>query len=115
MLSSSSMLGRNGIYDWLLVRISAILLALYIFYLVGFFILKDTLTYDIWRGFFSFFFTKIFTILALFSVLIHSWIGMWQVLSDYVKSLTIRFILHIVIIVALLIYTIYGAVVIWSV
>jgi succinate dehydrogenase / fumarate reductase membrane anchor subunit len=38
-------------------------------------------------GFFSSAFTKVFTLLALVSILIHAWIGMWQVLTDYVKPL----------------------------
>lgn len=115
MVSNSSALGCTGIHEWLLVRASAILIALYIFYILGFFMITGTLTYDLWRGFFAFFLTKVFTLLTLFSILVHCWIGMWQVLTDYVKSLATRLLLQLVILVALLFYAIYGAVVVFGV
>lgn len=40
---------------------------------------------------------------------------MWQVLTDYVKPLAVRLILQFVIVVALVIYVIYGFVVVWGV
>ena len=57
----------------------------------------------------------VFTLLALFSILIHAWIGMWQVLTDYVKPLALRLMLQLVIVVALVVYVIYGFVVVWGV
>lgn len=56
-----------------------------------------------------------FTLLALFSILIHAWIGMWQVLTDYVKPLALCLMLQLVIVVALVVYVIYGFVVVWGV
>lgn len=70
-----------------LARATAIVLTLYIVYMVGFFAISGELTFDVWSGFFSSAFTKVFTLLALFSILIHARIGMWQVLTDYVKPL----------------------------
>ncbi len=115
MVSNASALGRNGIHDWLLVRASAMLITLYIIYLLGFVVITDTLTYEVWRGFFASSFTKVFTLLTLFSILIHGWIGMWQVLTDYVKALAPRLLLQLVIVVALLSYAVYGTVVVWGV
>lgn len=73
------------------------------------------LTYEVWIGFFASAFTKVFTLLALFSILIHARIGMWQVLTDYVKPLALRLMLQLVIVVALVVYVIYGFVVVWGV
>lgn len=53
MVSNASALGRNGVHEWLLVRASAIVICLYIIYLLGFILFADTLTYDVWRGFFA--------------------------------------------------------------
>ncbi|CUU23347.1 succinate dehydrogenase, hydrophobic membrane anchor protein [Duffyella gerundensis] len=114
MVSNASALGRNGIHDWLLLRASAILITLYIVYILGFILMADTLTYDIWRGFFASSFTKVFTLLTLLSILVHGWIGMWQVLTDYVKSLSVRLIGQLVIVVVLLAYALYGTVVVWG-
>ncbi len=114
MVSNASALGRNGIHDWLLLRAAALVMTLYILYIIGFLVMSGPLTYDIWRGFFASPFTKIFTSLALLSVLIHGWIGMWQVLTDYVKPIAMRLLLQLVIVVALLVYAIYGTVVVWG-
>ncbi|AMO48581.1 Succinate dehydrogenase hydrophobic membrane anchor protein [Enterobacter sp. FY-07] len=115
MVSNASALGRNGVHDFILVRATAIVLTLYIIYMVGFFAVTGDLTWEVWTGFFSSAFTKVFTLLALLSILIHAWIGMWQVLTDYVKPLAIRLVLQLAIVVALAAYVIYGFVVVWGV
>ncbi|BBR58035.1 MULTISPECIES: succinate dehydrogenase membrane anchor subunit [unclassified Klebsiella] len=115
MVSNASALGRNGVHDFILVRATAIVLTLYIIYMVGFFAIHGEVTWEIWSGFFASAFTKVFTLLALFSILIHAWIGMWQVLTDYVKPLALRLTLQLMIVVALLVYVIYGFVVVWGV
>ncbi len=115
MVSNASALGRNGVHDYILVRATAIVLTLYIIYMVGFFAITGDITWQVWSGFFSSAFTKVFTLLALFSILIHAWIGMWQVLTDYVKPVALRLSLQLVIVVALVVYVIYGFVVVWGV
>ena len=71
MVSNASALGRNGVHDFILVRATAIVLTLYIIYMIGFFATSGTLTWEIWSGFFGSAFTKVF-LLALFSILIHA-------------------------------------------
>ncbi|MEW7311712.1 succinate dehydrogenase membrane anchor subunit [Buttiauxella gaviniae] len=115
MVSNASALGRNGVHDFLLVRATAIVITLYIIYMIGFIAMAGELTYPVWSGFFASAFTKVFTLLTLFSILIHAWIGMWQVLTDYVKPVAIRLGLQLIIVVALLVYVIYGFVVVWGV
>lgn len=112
MVSNASALGRNGVHEWLLVRASAIVICLYIIYLLGFILIADTLTYDVWRGFFATPMTKVFTLLTLFSILVHTWIGMWQVLTDYIKPLALR--LQLVIVIVLMVYLLYVTVVVWG-
>jgi len=114
MVSNASALGRNGVHDWLLLRAAAMVITLYVLYILGFLVVSDTLTYDIWRGFFASSFTKVFTLLTLLSILVHGWIGMWQVLTDYVKPVGLRLMLQLVVVVALLVYAFYGTVVVWG-
>ncbi|NHB86334.1 succinate dehydrogenase membrane anchor subunit [Photorhabdus tasmaniensis] len=115
MVSNASALGRTGIHDWLLLRASAIIIVLYVLYMLGFVAITSDITYEVWRGFFSSSITKVFTVLALFSILAHAWIGMWQVLTDYVKPLALRLVLQLAIIVTLMAYLIYGTIVVWGV
>ncbi|OCQ51777.1 Succinate dehydrogenase hydrophobic membrane anchor subunit [Photorhabdus australis subsp. thailandensis] len=115
MVSNASALGRTGIHDWLLLRASAIIIVLYVIYILGFVAVTSDITYEVWRSFFSSSITKVFTVLALFSILAHAWIGMWQVLTDYVKPLALRLVLQLAIVVALMAYLIYGTIVVWGV
>jgi len=112
MVNNASALGRNGIHDWLLLRASAIIILLYIFYLCGFIAAVPYITYEIWHNFFSLTITKVFTLLALLSILVHAWIGLWQVLTDYVKPLAIRLVLQLIVVITLLVYVLYGTILI---
>ncbi len=114
MVSNASALGRNGIHDWLLLRGSAMVIVLYVLYILCFVLTSGVLTYDIWRDFFATTFTKVFTLLALISILIHGWIGLWQVLTDYVKGLALRLVLQLVVVCVLFVYLVYGTVVVWG-
>ncbi|WP_029687296.1 succinate dehydrogenase membrane anchor subunit [Tatumella saanichensis] len=115
MVNSASALGRNGIHDWLLLRGAAIVIALYVFFIIGFLIISGPLTYQSWHGFFSHTFTRVFTLLTLLSILVHAWIGLWQVLTDYIKQVAVRLVLQGLIVVALLTYVLYGTIIVWGV
>ncbi|WP_411853072.1 succinate dehydrogenase membrane anchor subunit [Yersinia enterocolitica] len=114
MVSNASALGRNGVHDWLLLRASAIVITLYILYILGFVVIVPDITYEIWRGFFASHITKIFTLLTLLSILAHAWIGLWQVLTDYIKPLAVRLVLQLAVVITLLVYLLYGTIVVWG-
>lgn len=115
MVSNASALGRNGIQDWLLLRASAIIMTLYVIYLVAFIVGASPLNYGVWLDFFSSRLTQVFTLLTLLCVLVHAWIGMWQVLTDYVKPLALRLLLQLAIVVVLVVYLVYGTLVVWGI
>ncbi|EDP58441.1 succinate dehydrogenase, hydrophobic membrane anchor protein [Vibrio sp. AND4] len=113
MVKHVSSFGRNGVHDFLLIRASAIIMTLYTIYLVSFFAFSD-ISYASWTQFFSGSFTKIFTMLALVSVLIHAWIGLWQVLTDYVKCAKLRGALLLGVIAVLFGYVFSGLFILWG-
>jgi len=115
MVGNAATVGRSGVHDFILIRASAIILALYTFYILGFFVTTPDVTFTIWQGFFAGLCTKVFTILALFALLIHAWIGIWQVLSDYVKPAFLRGSLQFIFAVTLLSYLVMGFLTVWGV
>ncbi|TWX67602.1 succinate dehydrogenase, hydrophobic membrane anchor protein [Colwellia sp. C1TZA3] len=115
MVNNAATVGRSGVHDYVLVRASAIILALYTFYLTGFFVTTSDVTFEIWQAFFGNFATKVFTILALISLLVHAWIGVWQVLSDYIKPALLRGGLQFIFSVLLLVYLAAGLLTVWGV
>ncbi|UTM58260.1 succinate dehydrogenase, hydrophobic membrane anchor protein [Photobacterium sp. CCB-ST2H9] len=115
MVSNVSTVGRNGVHDFILVRATAIILTLYTIYMVCFFAFGPELNYETWTAFFSQLSTKVFTMLALVSVLIHGWIGMWQVLTDYIKPALLRAGLLLAIVAVLFGYLFSGFFILWGV
>ncbi|WP_331828241.1 succinate dehydrogenase, hydrophobic membrane anchor protein [Candidatus Blochmannia sp. SNP] len=115
MVPIKSALKCHGVYEWLLVRVSAILILLYIMYISTFIIFTNTLSYDEWYDFFSKKITKIFSIIALISALSHTWIGIHHVLEDYIKLIILRRISIWITNSVLFIYLLFGIIIIWSV
>ncbi|EPM5497287.1 succinate dehydrogenase, hydrophobic membrane anchor protein [Vibrio fluvialis] len=113
MVKNVSSFGRNGVHDFLLIRASAIIMTLYTIYIVSFCAFTD-ISYVSWTQFFGGTFTKIFTMLALVCVLIHGWIGLWQVLTDYVKCSKLRGGLQLVVVAVLFGYFFSGLFVLWG-
>ncbi|WP_456296024.1 succinate dehydrogenase, hydrophobic membrane anchor protein [Vibrio sp. AK197] len=113
MVKHISSFGRNGVHDYLLIRATAIIMTLYTVYLVGFFAFAD-INYASWTQFFGGTFTKVFTMLALVCVLIHAWIGLWQVLTDYIKCSKLRAFLQLGVIAVLFGYFFSGLFILWG-
>lgn len=113
-IKHSGAIGKKGILDWVLLRASALIITLYTIYILSFIILTD-ITFISWTEFFSAPFTKVFTLITLVCILCHAWIGLWQVLTDYIKSFAIRFLLQVLVIFVLAVYVLYGVTVLWSV
>jgi succinate dehydrogenase / fumarate reductase membrane anchor subunit len=86
-----------------------------LFLLLAFFAFTPEVTYDIWKGLFSGLCMKVFTLVSLFALLIHGWIGVWQVLSDYVKPAFLRGALQFLLSVTLLSYFVAGFLIVWGV
>ncbi|MFL9593257.1 succinate dehydrogenase, hydrophobic membrane anchor protein [Aeromonas schubertii] len=114
MVTNSATFGRSGVHDFILIRATALIMTFYTLYLVGFIAFND-ITYEVWGEFFASTFTRVFTLLALLSMLIHAWIGLWQVLTDYIKPVGLRGALQFVVVVVLLAYLMTGFVVLWGV
>ena len=107
--------GRNGVHDFILLRASAIILVLYTLLIAAFFVTTPIVTYNIWQEFFSCMTIKVSTIVALLALLVHAKIGVWQVLSDYVKPAFLRAALQFIFSVTLLAYLVFGFLIVWGV
>lgn len=121
MVTTVTSLGRSGVSDWLFQRVTAIVLALYTFFVAGFILLNPELTYAEWQGLFENFWMRFFSLLAIVSVAAHAWIGLWVVLTDYVttktmgsKGTAIRLFLQLVLGAVTIGYAIWGIEILWG-
>lgn len=121
MVTTVTSLGRSGVSDWLFQRVTAIVLALYTFFIAGFILLNPELTFAEWQGLFENFWVRLFSLLAIVSVAAHAWIGLWVVLTDYVttrtmgsKATAIRLFLQLVLGAVTIGYAIWGIEILWG-
>ena len=111
LIPSMSLTG-NGLRDWLWQRISSVVLALYFVTVSLFFFIHPHLDFFILRHFFSTTIMQIFTLLALLSLFLHAWVGIWTVITDYINQPVIRFFIQVIVILSLAIYFFWGVVII---
>jgi succinate dehydrogenase / fumarate reductase membrane anchor subunit len=86
MLNITTALGRNGFQDWILQRVTAAILGLYTIGLLCFWLYMPLHKNLSWNGLFNNQTMRLITIIALLSLMIHAWIGMWTIITDYIKT-----------------------------
>ncbi|WP_138441429.1 succinate dehydrogenase, hydrophobic membrane anchor protein [Marinobacter alexandrii] len=112
-MNSVTNIGRNGIQDWIIQRVSAYVLALYTLFLLGFFVTTDV-DYQSWSALFEQVWFRIFSLLALLSIGGHAWVGLWTVSTDYIKSAGQRMLFQAVTVLVIFIYVVWGIQIIWG-
>jgi succinate dehydrogenase / fumarate reductase, membrane anchor subunit len=103
-----------GLRDWLIQRVTAVLMALYLVLLTGYLLMQPQLDYDVWTGLFSSQAVRTFTMLFLLSLFYHAWVGIRDIVMDYVKSAAVRMVIHVLVILALLLYAIWSVEIFWG-
>lgn len=103
-----------GVRDWLIQRITAVVMAVYSVLLAGYLLLQPTLDYDVWTGLFSSQLMRAFTLLFLLSLYYHAWIGMRNIVMDYIRRDGARLVIHVLVILAVLLYTIWSVQILWG-
>ncbi len=112
-MNSATNIGRNGIQDWIIQRVTAYVLALYTLFLLGFFVTTDV-DYQSWSALFGQGWFKIFTLLALLSIAGHAWVGLWTVSTDYIKSALQRFLFQTACVLVIFVYVVWGIQILWG-
>jgi succinate dehydrogenase / fumarate reductase membrane anchor subunit len=112
-----SVLGVNhqALRDWLMQRVTAVIMAVYTFGLFGFILAHPDTAYYEWHGLFSQLWMKVATIIVLLSLLYHAWIGMWTVYTDYIKVVWLNWVFQIITILALIAFFLETLLILWSV
>lgn len=109
-------LTRSGLRDWLIQRITAVIIAAYAIFLLDYFIVNlPHLYYPQWHALFQNPMMQVFTALALLSVVFHAWVGMWTIFTDYIKPTWLRGLLEMLLIIALFAFLIWGFAIIWGI
>ena len=114
MLSIATSLGRSGFQDWIIQRVSAVILAAYTVFLLVFCFLQPELNTGVWQKLFTSSLMKYASFVVLLAIIMHAWIGLWTVTTDYLKTSWFRLVVQILIYVTLLFYLIWGIQILWG-
>ena len=102
-----------GFRDWLSQRVTASLMALFTIALIVQVLLPGPMGYDKWAGIFSSQWMKVLTFVVIVSMLFHVWVGMRDVLMDYVKPVAVRLAAQVGVIVWLVACSGWAVQVLW--
>ena len=103
-----------GMRDWLSQRVTAILMALFtVLVLARLLLARGPIGYDIWAGLFTPQWMKALTFVVIASLGYHAWVGVRNVLMDYVKPVGTRLVLQVFAIVWLVGCTGWSVQILW--
>jgi succinate dehydrogenase / fumarate reductase, membrane anchor subunit len=106
-------LGRNGLQDWLIQRLTALILSAYIIFWIVFLCINPHPSFAEWRWLFSSQWMRYATLIVLLSLFAHAWVGFWTITTDYIKPISIRLLLQVAFILGLIFCLFWGIDILW--
>ncbi|NNM81646.1 MAG: succinate dehydrogenase, hydrophobic membrane anchor protein [Burkholderiales bacterium] len=103
-----------GLRDWLMQRITAVIMAVSTVLFLIAFAIDAPAGYTGWKSFLSHSWIRIGILLFLISLYLHAWVGIRDILMDYVHPTGIRLTLQVLAIVSLAIYLIWSVEILWG-
>jgi len=103
-----------GLKDWLAQRITALVMAVYVVAFVGMLLICPVQGHEQWRALFSNQFLRVATLIFFLSLFWHAWVGMRDILMDYVKHTGVRLGLEVIVVLVLVGYALWAVEILWS-
>ena len=102
-----------GLRGWLAQRVTAVVMVLYTLLLVVVLAAARPADYAAWKALLASGLMRFATLLFVVSVLLHAWVGMRDILMDYVKPAGLRLALHVAVICLLVGYAGWAVQILW--
>ncbi|MCK9502992.1 MAG: succinate dehydrogenase, hydrophobic membrane anchor protein [Porticoccaceae bacterium] len=122
MVTNVTSFGRSGLSDWLIQRVTALVMAAYSVFLVVYLLLNPGLDYQQWQELHQCFLMRLFSLAAILSIAAHAWIGLWAVLTDYItvrllgpKATALRVVFQLGMITVTLAYVVWAIDILWGI
>lgn len=103
-----------GTSGFLLQRLTAVIMAVYTIFMVGFLLICPPSGYADWKALFSGTFIRPLTLIFIASLLYHAWIGVRDIWMDYIKPDGLRLTLQSLTVIALVFYLIWSVAILWG-
>lgn len=121
VVTNATSFARSGLADFIIQRISAVIIGAYSVAVLLFFIGNPGLDHGELVAWFGSFGMQVFTTAAVLSTAAHAWIGLWTVGTDYLlpahigsSATAIRFIYQLGCIFILFVYVLWAMNLVWS-
>ena len=115
MVKSVLGVAHLGLRDWVVQRVSAMVMAVYSISLIAYVVSTPELTFAEWHGLFAITWVKVATLLFVLALAFHAWVGMWTIFTDYVKHYMVRGVLNVCAILMLTACFLWAFIILWSV
>lgn len=102
-----------GMRQWLAQRFSAIYLAVYTILFLLIVAVQQPEGYVGWQALFTPSWWRVLTMIFFISLFMHAWLGVRDVLKDYVFNATLRAYMQLLVDIALIGYLVWSAMVLW--
>lgn len=103
-----------GLRDWLMQRVTAVVMALYAVFMLGFLLTHRPLQFADWQGLFDCLPVRLASLLFLLSLYLHAWVGVRDILMDYVHPTGLRLAAQVAVILALVAYAAWSVQILWG-
>ena len=121
MVTNVTNFSRSGLYDWMAQRVSAVVLAAYVVFLLGYIVANPGMGYAEWHALFSNNAMRIFSLLTLVALSAHAWVGMWTISTDYLTPMAlgkwatgVRFLFQAACGIAMFTFFVWGVQILWG-
>jgi succinate dehydrogenase / fumarate reductase, membrane anchor subunit len=104
-----------GMRLWLSQRLTALVMAFYIIALVILLLIVQPNNYSAWHAFVAPVWFRIATLIFFMCLFMHAWLGVADVLKDYVFNKTLRAYMQIAVDVLLIAYLFWLTFILWNV
>ena len=109
-----AVVAHYGWRDWLIQRVTAVVMLVYTLFFLAVIIALPPLDYDRWRVLWQLSVMRYATLFFLISALLHAWVGVRNIFMDYVKDTGVRLVLYVLVILTLLAYGTWVWQVLWG-
>ena len=104
-----------GMRIWLSQRLTALVMAFYIVLIVIMLLIMQPVGFTAWHDFVSPIWFRLLTLIFFMCLFMHAWLGIADVLKDYVFNKTLRGYMQITVDILLLVYLAWVSIILWNV
>ena len=103
-----------GLSAWLLQRLTAVVMAAYTVFMGALVVWCPPASWADWKGLFTGSFVRLATMLFILALLYHAWVGVRDIIMDYVKPTGLRLALQALVGTALVFYVVWSVSILWG-